>query len=214
VERFTYDLVLMDVQMPEMDGLEATRRIRAAGGRQPRIVAMTANAMQGDRDACLAAGMDDYLAKPIRPEELAAALADTPTNRAPQQDLSPPDSVPIRAGTARIQLDPQAFERLRALAPNPEALDRLVTTFLDGGSHLVEQLQVAAGASDIDGLRRHAHTLKSNAASFGATDLSEACRVLEAAARDGHVVDPTASAVHIAQLFDATRDALSRLAAP
>ena len=83
VERQSYDVVLMDVQMPEMDGLEAARRINArfgAGGR-PRIVAMTANAMQGDREMCLAAGMDDYITKPIRVESLVAALVDTPARK-------------------------------------------------------------------------------------------------------------------------------------
>jgi signal transduction histidine kinase/DNA-binding response OmpR family regulator/tetratricopeptide (TPR) repeat protein len=77
--RQPYDVVLMDVQMPEMDGLEATRRIvqRWPGGTRPRIVAMTANAMQGDRETCLAAGMDDYLTKPIRVEELVRALQQT-----------------------------------------------------------------------------------------------------------------------------------------
>jgi PAS domain S-box-containing protein len=79
LERSSYDLVLMDVQMPELDGLEASRRIRAQWPDRPiRIVAMTANAMEGDRETCLAAGMDDYLTKPIRPSELAAALSDTP----------------------------------------------------------------------------------------------------------------------------------------
>jgi CheY-like chemotaxis protein len=76
VERQTYDVVLMDVQMPEMDGLEATRRITArwSNGQRPRIVAMTANAMQGDREDCLAAGMDDYVVKPIRVDQLVEAL--------------------------------------------------------------------------------------------------------------------------------------------
>jgi CheY-like chemotaxis protein len=76
VQRQTYDVILMDVQMPEMDGLEAARRIcaRWAPGERPRIIAMTANAMQSDRDQCLAAGMDDYLTKPIRVERLAEAL--------------------------------------------------------------------------------------------------------------------------------------------
>jgi CheY-like chemotaxis protein len=76
VERQTYDVILMDVQMPEMDGLEATRQIcaRWPRGERPRIVAMTANAMAGDLETCLAAGMDDYVAKPIRIHELAEAL--------------------------------------------------------------------------------------------------------------------------------------------
>ncbi len=76
VQRQTYDVVLMDVQMPEMDGLEASKEITArwSADERPRIVAMTANAMQGDREMCIAAGMDDYLTKPIRVERLVEAL--------------------------------------------------------------------------------------------------------------------------------------------
>jgi len=76
LERQFYDVILMDVQMPEMDGLEATRQICARWPKpeRPTIIAMTANALQGDREACLAAGMDDYIAKPIRVEELVNAL--------------------------------------------------------------------------------------------------------------------------------------------
>ena len=76
VRRQTYDVVLMDVQMPEMDGLEASKRITTqwSAAERPRIVAMTANAMQGDRELCLAAGMDDYLTKPIRVDQLVQAL--------------------------------------------------------------------------------------------------------------------------------------------
>jgi CheY-like chemotaxis protein len=84
VERQAYDVVLMDVQMPELDGLDATRRIRALGPAHDglRIVAMTANAMQGDREMCMEAGMDDYLTKPIRVERLVEALHAVTTREA------------------------------------------------------------------------------------------------------------------------------------
>jgi CheY-like chemotaxis protein len=192
VDRLPYDLVLMDVQMPEMDGLEATRRIRADGpSPQPRIVAMTANAMQGDREACLAAGMDDYLAKPIRPEQLAAAIAATP--------IAPPIRPRITV------LDPSAPRPPPAIAPNAEALARLVASFLDNGAGLIAKMAEAAGAGDVEVLRRHAHTLKSNAASFGATELAEHCAALEAQARAGDLAGAGEAVSRIAQEFDGAR---------
>jgi CheY-like chemotaxis protein len=100
-----HDVVLMDVQMPELDGLEATRRIRRQWpDRQLRIIAMTANAMAGDREACLAAGMDDYIAKPIRPAELEAALERvTPARRARASRGSRPTGSAVGAGGRRIR---------------------------------------------------------------------------------------------------------------
>ena len=91
VQRQTYDVVLMDVQMPEMDGLDATRRIcaRWRPDERPRIVAMTANAMQGDREQCVAAGMDDYVSKPVRVPDLEAALKRAVAERQLQSSSSP-----------------------------------------------------------------------------------------------------------------------------
>jgi CheY-like chemotaxis protein len=161
LERRRYDVILMDVQMPEMDGLEATRLIheRWAAAR-PRIIAVTAGAMSGDRERCLAAGMDDYLSKPIRPEELAAALAEV-------------------AAPASAALDASALQRLVEMLGDDSALGELIDTFLAEAPNLVSTLRRAVADSDADGLRRAAHTLKSNAATFGADTLAELCRKLE-----------------------------------
>jgi len=191
IERQPYDLVLMDVQMPEMDGFEASREItrRWPGDRRPRIVAMTANAMQGDRELCLAAGMDDYMSKPIRVEELVAAL-ERGTARGPDPTRAggPAGSAgQNRAAADRPStevLDHAALERLRATM-GAGFLDELLPTFLEDSQELVGTMRRALGEKDADSFRRAAHSLKSNAASFGAMTLSTLAKDLEALAKSG-----------------------------
>jgi PAS domain S-box-containing protein len=166
LERQEYDVVLMDVQMPEMDGLQATREIRRrwpVPQRRPRIIAMTAGATEDDRRACLAAGMDDYVSKPIRQEELAAALS--------RRGTSSPETMP--------PIDRDTLGRLRDAVGGDEAVRELTRTFLSDSQKLLAALRDDLGAGRNDDVRRHAHTLKSTAASFGADSLAELCRRLE-----------------------------------
>jgi PAS domain S-box-containing protein len=198
LEREPYDVVLMDVQMPTMDGLEATRRIhqRWPQGRRPHVIAATANAMQEEREACLAAGMDDYLAKPIRLEELAAALRRCHPRVAPRspnaareagvgsQALSerqPPEQ-PRSVGV----LHPPALERLmRTIGEDRGLLAALIDAFLDDAPRLVDDARQGLQQGQADEVRRAAHTLKSDGATFGAMRLSELSRELETLARSG-----------------------------
>jgi signal transduction histidine kinase/DNA-binding response OmpR family regulator len=189
IERQPYDLVLMDVQMPEMDGLEASREItrRWPEGR-PRIVAMTANAMQGDRDVCLAAGMDDYLSKPIRVEELVAALERSIARELDATRAEAPLGLtdhPAAAERPSAQtLDQAAVQRLR-VEMGPDFFDELRSTFVENLRELVTTMQRALGEKDVDSVRRAAHSLKSNAASFGALTLSTLARDLETLVKSG-----------------------------
>jgi PAS domain S-box-containing protein len=184
LRRQRYDVILMDVEMPEMDGLEASRSIHREWPEndRPRIIAMTANAMQGDRETFLAAGMDDYLSKPIHADELAAALA----RSAP--DASEPEI------EDRDVLDDSALEHLEAATGDPVFVAELVETFLQDAPLLLASLRSAQETGQADELRRAAHTLKSNARTFGAAPLADLCQTLESAAKVG-VTDETAQLV-------------------
>ncbi|HMB85633.1 MAG TPA: GAF domain-containing protein [Methylomirabilota bacterium] len=182
VERQTYDVVLMDVQMPELDGFEASREInrRWPGGRRPRIVAMTANAMQGDRELCVAAGMDDYVAKPIRVEELVAALERSPVHR----DAAPAAGLVEPTAPAAAAIDRAVFDSLVAATGGPFVAE-LIGTFGEDARELLATLRRALDATDLDAFRRAAHSLKSTAESLGAAGVAALARELEATARAG-----------------------------
>jgi CheY-like chemotaxis protein len=181
IERQRYDVVLMDVQMPEMDGLEASRRICQTWprGERPRIVAMTANAMHGDREMCLEAGMDDYLSKPVRPGELAAALSRCRSlDLEPTSQSSQVEDTTFVDESARAVLDTATLASFRQ-AMGEDFLPELIEMFGQDSQTLVDTMRQATTESYADALRRAAHTLKSNSASFGALTLSALCRELE-----------------------------------
>ncbi|WP_298799699.1 response regulator [uncultured Pseudonocardia sp.] len=158
-----YDAVLMDVQMPVLDGLEAARRIRAQHGRDPWLVAVTANAMAGDREMCLAAGMDDSLAKPIRLDGLAEVLSRVPR--------------PAPAVLGPSALDPSVLAELaRSLGSDGDAV---VAELVAAAAQEIPRLVVRMRGPDLADVRTAAHTLKSNAAMLGAADLAELCRAVE-----------------------------------
>jgi CheY-like chemotaxis protein len=206
LERQPYDVVLMDVQMPELDGLDASRRIceRWSPRVRPRIIAMTANAMPEDREACFSAGMDDYLAKPIRPDELARALRDVGPLRGRAEAGS---------DDAGISLAAAALESLREIGGN-DFLAELIDEFLTEAPALLAALRRALEQDDADETRRAAHTLKSNGATFGAEAFSELCRELEARAKDGRLEGAEQLVDRIDGEYARLQEALAALRAP
>ena len=204
-----YSLVLMDCQMPVLDGYSATRRWREieqerkAEQRMP-IIAMTANAMAGDRQKCLDAGMDDYLAKPVGRNELEDCI-----NRWKNANLAVPESVPP-AAELEVRSPPvlnnSILDELRDVLGGE--VDKIIAVYLEDAPRLIAQLERAAVDNDPIALRVAAHTLKSSSANVGASTLSDAARDLEHGARDGTLTQPANAVARIVGEFAKVRAAL------
>ena len=201
LRRQSYDVVLMDVQMPEMDGLTATRHICREARIRPQIVAMTANAMQGDRQLCLDAGMDDYIAKPIRVNELVRALErcqplDKDSIQLPQADdliystldLSIASSAPDRYGEVREAM---------GLEDPVDWID-LINCYLEESPKLLYSLRQSFEQTDLKTLQRAVHTLKGSSAAFGADWLSQLCKKFEETLQAGEI--PSNGLEHVCQI--------------
>ncbi len=182
LQRQPYDLVLMDVQMPEMDGLAATRALRQRepqGG--PRVIAMTASAMREDREACLAAGMDGFLTKPIRVEALVAAL----------EGCAPAGAPVLATGAPAPALDPRRIAGLRSLRrrDGSDMAQHVVQLFLDTAPALLARLREAATRGQTEALASAAHELRGSARAIGAEPLATLAGEIEAAAREARPLD-------------------------
>jgi PAS domain S-box-containing protein len=204
LDRQPYDVVLMDVQMPELDGLEASRRIceRWPAEARPRIIAMTANAMPEDREACFAAGMDDYVAKPIRAAELVEALRRV-------KPLPRNDDVGANGGDLGFDAA-AALENLRELVGD-DFVDEVIDAFFADAPTLLATLRRSLDEQDADELRRAAHTLKSNGSTLGAQGFSELCRELEQRAKNGQLAGASELVDRIEQAYQPLQQTLAAL---
>lgn len=224
-----FDLVLMDCQMPVLDGYAATRRWREhelqrdPSHRLP-IVAMTANAMAGDRQRCLDAGMDDYLAKPVSREQLESCLHRWLPDRmnfvlrnaalAPAEEpvaVAPPVATARAPAPSFPVLDQTMLEELREIAGDETA--RIIAVFLEDAPRLIGTLEKAAAVPDLDAMRDAAHTLKSSSANVGAMALSAAAKRVELGARARKLERPAVAVALVIAEYARARMALQGYAA-
>jgi CheY-like chemotaxis protein len=225
-----FDLIFMDVMMPEMDGLEATREIRTRQkdrGLNPNykspiiIVAMTASAMPGDREKCLAAGMDDYLAKPVRPEDVRTIVERWGEKAALDASHPAKDSV---VETARIMANTDMpmkdlpsvdMERLNEFTEgNPDNLTELATLYVKQTAEQIEQLQAAVKTSDALGVRRIAHSCAGASATCGMKRIVPLLRELEQQGEAGKLTNAAELFTQVATEFELIRTTLAPYLTP
>ncbi len=210
-----FDIVLMDCQMPQMDGIEATRNIRSAdvrarSGERIPIVAVTAHAMRHDREVCFAAGMDGYLSKPFSREELLQALSAWR-----KQGAAAP--APVRPAAKRVTgcIDTEAITELRELENGRRQglVAKLIGTFRASSTKLLGQIEEGLVAGEASAVRDAAHALKSSSAQLGARRVSELARSLEDAGRSGAMEIMPELADQLGPELEEALDELGRLAA-
>ncbi len=219
-----FDVVLMDCQMPEMDGFEATRILRRqeneTGSSHKPVIALTANAVGGDRERCLEAGMDDYVSKPFARAVLLEALARWTQISAATPSLKKENTALAASGrtdmavpgdTDAVSIDPSALQALRALQRpgRPSVLIRIIDMFNQDAPRLLGEMHSAADASDADALRHAAHTLKSTSANVGATILAATCKEIEQLAR---AADVAGAVTHMGSIKEELGRVLAALA--
>jgi len=212
-----YDLVLLDVQMPRLDGYATARAVREKErqsdmGRMP-IIALTAGAVEGERERCLQAGMDDFLTKPIDPITLSASLrrwlGDAPVEHDTPRRLAErrPDLSPTTADVPELDLG--RVRMLRDLVPgNTAYLDRVIDNFIHKSPQAEQELWQAVHDHDPEQLAFHAHSLKGSAANLGLTRVAEVAELVQRVGRSGGVDDAEVLLRQLAVLLQNGRDAL------
>ncbi len=206
LSRQSYDVILMDVQMPEMDGLETTRYICQRWPYQrPRIIAMTANALRGDRERCIRAGMDDYISKPVQVHELIAAL----NLRASSEILTPPALLPPLLPIP----NPIALEALYSTLgdDSPTIVQEFIELFLDDSVRLLSELDKALIHNDTMLFCRAAHSFKASSALLGAKTLANLCREMELKGQNKDLTEAENDLLQAQTEFKLVRQSLEKI---
>lgn len=208
-ENGSYDIVLMDMQMPEVDGLEATIAIRSfekSSGRRTPIVALTANAMIGDRERCINAGMDDYLSKPLRADELITLI-----EKMASQSLTA-TAVTTPAAPANTRPADDVFNyaaSVQQVGDDPELLSQLVVVFLDQLPRLLPPLESAVAAGDAKAIRQTAHALCSSVSVIAATRAKDVARKMEMIGLNADLTHAAETHAEVLAEFRTLQDALN-----